>query len=118
MSFDYQIADVFNFEETVYSHHMSPVATKHCLVAGLYLCSFPSNNCKISSVSFLPFAIMQKVKISEFSTVFSEELKRKRQQKSCLLMSFIPSGKIGQYFGQCNNKDNEIAIFFIILSSL
>ena len=40
MSFDYQIADVFNFEETVYSHHMSPVATKHCLVAGLYLCSF------------------------------------------------------------------------------
>uniref|UniRef100_A0A9L0RJW3 ERCC excision repair 8, CSA ubiquitin ligase complex subunit n=1 Tax=Equus caballus TaxID=9796 RepID=A0A9L0RJW3_HORSE len=29
-----QTADVFNFEETVYSHHMSPVATKHCLVAG------------------------------------------------------------------------------------
>lgn len=40
MSFDYQTADVFNFEETVYSHHMSPVATKHCLVAGLYLYSF------------------------------------------------------------------------------
>ncbi|XP_042795664.1 DNA excision repair protein ERCC-8 isoform X2 [Panthera onca] len=29
-----QTADIFNFEETVYSHHMSPVATKHCLVAG------------------------------------------------------------------------------------
>lgn len=28
-----QAADVFNFEETVYSHHMSPAATKHCLVA-------------------------------------------------------------------------------------
>uniref|UniRef100_A0A8D0G861 ERCC excision repair 8, CSA ubiquitin ligase complex subunit n=1 Tax=Sphenodon punctatus TaxID=8508 RepID=A0A8D0G861_SPHPU len=31
-----QPADVFNFEATVYSHHMSPVATKHCLIAGLY----------------------------------------------------------------------------------
>lgn len=40
MSFDYQTADVFNFEETVYSHHMSPVATKHSLVAGLYMYSF------------------------------------------------------------------------------
>lgn len=40
MSFDYQTADIFNFEETVYSHHMSPVATKHCLVAGLYLYFF------------------------------------------------------------------------------
>ncbi|XP_008172702.1 DNA excision repair protein ERCC-8 isoform X4 [Chrysemys picta bellii] len=29
-----QPADVFNFEGTVYSHHMSPVATKHCLIAG------------------------------------------------------------------------------------
>ncbi|NWI90935.1 ERCC8 protein, partial [Pitta sordida] len=28
-----QPADVFNFEGTVYSHHMSPVATKHCLIA-------------------------------------------------------------------------------------
>uniref|UniRef100_A0A8C8ZNX0 ERCC excision repair 8, CSA ubiquitin ligase complex subunit n=1 Tax=Prolemur simus TaxID=1328070 RepID=A0A8C8ZNX0_PROSS len=35
-----QIADVFTFEETVYSHHMSPVATKHCLVAGLYVYSY------------------------------------------------------------------------------
>lgn len=38
--FDSQTADVFNFEETVYSHHMSPVATKHCLVAGLYVYSY------------------------------------------------------------------------------
>uniref|UniRef100_A0A7M4FFW3 ERCC excision repair 8, CSA ubiquitin ligase complex subunit n=1 Tax=Crocodylus porosus TaxID=8502 RepID=A0A7M4FFW3_CROPO len=29
-----QPADVFNFEGTVYSHHMSPIATKHCLIAG------------------------------------------------------------------------------------
>uniref|UniRef100_A0A1D5P390 ERCC excision repair 8, CSA ubiquitin ligase complex subunit n=1 Tax=Gallus gallus TaxID=9031 RepID=A0A1D5P390_CHICK len=29
-----QPADVFQFEGTVYSHHMSPVATKHCLIAG------------------------------------------------------------------------------------
>ncbi|OXB60120.1 hypothetical protein ASZ78_008426, partial [Callipepla squamata] len=28
-----QPADVFQFEGTVYSHHMSPVATKHCLIA-------------------------------------------------------------------------------------
>uniref|UniRef100_A0A8C0XCE2 ERCC excision repair 8, CSA ubiquitin ligase complex subunit n=1 Tax=Castor canadensis TaxID=51338 RepID=A0A8C0XCE2_CASCN len=35
-----QTADVFTFEETVYSHHMSPVSTKHCLVAGSCTCSF------------------------------------------------------------------------------
>ncbi|XP_052526421.1 DNA excision repair protein ERCC-8 isoform X2 [Tympanuchus pallidicinctus] len=29
-----QPADVFQFEGTVYSHHMSPFATKHCLIAG------------------------------------------------------------------------------------
>ena len=84
------------------------IITVWSITVCLYLCSFLSNNCKISSVSFLPFAIMQKVKISEFSAVFSEELKR--QQKSCLLVSFIASGKIGQYFGQCNNNDDEIAI--------
>ncbi|NWZ62211.1 ERCC8 protein, partial [Acrocephalus arundinaceus] len=28
-----QPADIFHFEGTVYSHHMSPVATKHCLIA-------------------------------------------------------------------------------------
>uniref|UniRef100_A0A8C0AY72 Uncharacterized protein n=1 Tax=Buteo japonicus TaxID=224669 RepID=A0A8C0AY72_9AVES len=32
-----QPADVFHFEGTVYSHHMSPVATKHCLIAGMYV---------------------------------------------------------------------------------
>lgn len=50
MSFDYQTADVFNFEETVYSHHMSPVATKHCLVAGLYLYSFASQHIETCSL--------------------------------------------------------------------
>ncbi|XP_006047022.1 DNA excision repair protein ERCC-8 isoform X3 [Bos indicus] len=46
-----QIADVFNFEETVYSHHMSPVATKHCLVAvgtrgpKVQLCDLKSGSC-------------------------------------------------------------------------
>ncbi|XP_048787422.1 DNA excision repair protein ERCC-8 isoform X2 [Lagopus muta] len=29
-----QPADVFQFEGTVYCHHMSPFATKHCLIAG------------------------------------------------------------------------------------
>ncbi|KAM3654837.1 DNA excision repair protein ERCC-8 isoform X3 [Ammospiza nelsoni] len=28
-----QPADIFHFEGTVYSHHMSPIATKHCLIA-------------------------------------------------------------------------------------
>uniref|UniRef100_A0A8C6YL83 ERCC excision repair 8, CSA ubiquitin ligase complex subunit n=1 Tax=Nothoprocta perdicaria TaxID=30464 RepID=A0A8C6YL83_NOTPE len=32
-----QPADVFHFDGTVYSHHMSPVATKHCLIAGMYV---------------------------------------------------------------------------------
>uniref|UniRef100_A0A8C9ULQ1 ERCC excision repair 8, CSA ubiquitin ligase complex subunit n=1 Tax=Spermophilus dauricus TaxID=99837 RepID=A0A8C9ULQ1_SPEDA len=46
-----QTADVFNFEETVYSHHMSPVATKHCLVAvgtrgpKVKLCDLKSGSC-------------------------------------------------------------------------
>ncbi|XP_048953846.1 DNA excision repair protein ERCC-8 isoform X6 [Canis lupus baileyi] len=46
-----QTADVFNFEETVYSHHMSPVATKHCLVAvgtrgpKVQLCDLKSGSC-------------------------------------------------------------------------
>uniref|UniRef100_A0A8C9QC02 DNA excision repair protein ERCC-8 n=1 Tax=Spermophilus dauricus TaxID=99837 RepID=A0A8C9QC02_SPEDA len=49
--FFYQTADVFNFEETVYSHHMSPVATKHCLVAvgtrgpKVKLCDLKSGSC-------------------------------------------------------------------------
>ncbi|KAB1281052.1 DNA excision repair protein ERCC-8 [Camelus dromedarius] len=46
-----ETADVFNFEETVYSHHMSPVATKHCLVAvgtrgpKVQLCDLKSGSC-------------------------------------------------------------------------
>uniref|UniRef100_A0A8B9YZ82 Uncharacterized protein n=1 Tax=Buteo japonicus TaxID=224669 RepID=A0A8B9YZ82_9AVES len=32
-----QPAGVFHFEGTVYSHHISPVATKHCLMAGMYV---------------------------------------------------------------------------------
>ncbi|XP_059031043.1 DNA excision repair protein ERCC-8 isoform X3 [Mustela nigripes] len=46
-----QTADIFNFEETVYSHHMSPVATKHCLVAvgtrgpKVQLCDLKSGSC-------------------------------------------------------------------------
>lgn len=46
-----QPAEVFNFEETVYSHHMSPVATKHCLIAvgtkspKVQLCDLKSGSC-------------------------------------------------------------------------
>ncbi|KAM7165562.1 DNA excision repair protein ERCC-8 isoform 1-T1 [Macrochelys suwanniensis] len=46
-----QPADVFNFEGTVYSHHMSPVATKHCLIAvgtkspKVQLCDLKSGSC-------------------------------------------------------------------------
>ncbi|XP_020639401.1 DNA excision repair protein ERCC-8 isoform X2 [Pogona vitticeps] len=29
-----QSVEVFTFEGTVYSHHMSPIATRHCLIAG------------------------------------------------------------------------------------
>ncbi|XP_066472225.1 DNA excision repair protein ERCC-8 isoform X1 [Tiliqua scincoides] len=46
-----QPAEVFNFEETVYNHHMSPVATKHCLIAvgtkspKVQLCDLKSGSC-------------------------------------------------------------------------
>nr|XP_060617512.1 DNA excision repair protein ERCC-8 [Anolis sagrei ordinatus] len=46
-----QPADVFNFEETVYSHHMSPIATRHCLIAvgtkspKVQLCDLKSGSC-------------------------------------------------------------------------
>ncbi|XP_075382516.1 DNA excision repair protein ERCC-8 isoform X2 [Mycteria americana] len=46
-----QPADVFHFEGTVYSHHMSPVATNHCLIAvgtkspKVQLCDLKSGSC-------------------------------------------------------------------------
>ncbi|KAJ7335935.1 hypothetical protein JRQ81_013876 [Phrynocephalus forsythii] len=46
-----QPADVFNFEGTVYSHHMSPIATKHLLIAvgtrspKVQLCDLKSGSC-------------------------------------------------------------------------
>ncbi|XP_063151690.1 DNA excision repair protein ERCC-8 isoform X2 [Candoia aspera] len=46
-----QPADVFHFDGTVYSHHMSPVATRHCLIAvgtkspKVQLCDFKSGSC-------------------------------------------------------------------------
>ncbi|XP_027647042.1 DNA excision repair protein ERCC-8 isoform X5 [Falco biarmicus] len=46
-----QPADVFHFEGTVYSHHMSPVATNHCLIAvgtkspQVQLCDLKSGSC-------------------------------------------------------------------------
>ncbi|XP_070791969.1 DNA excision repair protein ERCC-8 [Pituophis catenifer annectens] len=46
-----QPADEFHFDETVYSHHMSPVATRHCLIAvgtkssKVQLCDFKSGSC-------------------------------------------------------------------------
>ncbi|XP_005990749.1 DNA excision repair protein ERCC-8 isoform X2 [Latimeria chalumnae] len=44
-------AEVFTFEETVYCHHMSPVATRHCLIAvgtrcpKVQLCDLKSGSC-------------------------------------------------------------------------
>uniref|UniRef100_UPI00398F80E3 DNA excision repair protein ERCC-8 isoform X3 n=1 Tax=Pristiophorus japonicus TaxID=55135 RepID=UPI00398F80E3 len=44
-------AEVFTFEGTVYCHHMSPVATKHCLIAvgtknpKVQLCDLKSGSC-------------------------------------------------------------------------
>ncbi|ETE63550.1 DNA excision repair protein ERCC-8, partial [Ophiophagus hannah] len=44
-------ADEFHFDGTVYSHHMSPVATRHCLIAvgtkssKVQLCDFKSGSC-------------------------------------------------------------------------
>ncbi|NXX96418.1 ERCC8 protein, partial [Centropus bengalensis] len=46
-----QPADVFHFEGNVYCHHMSPVATKHCLIAvgtkspKVQLCDLKSGSC-------------------------------------------------------------------------
>ncbi|XP_026721364.1 DNA excision repair protein ERCC-8 isoform X2 [Athene cunicularia] len=46
-----QPADTFNFEGTVYSHHMSPVATNHTLIAvgtknpDVQLCDLKSGSC-------------------------------------------------------------------------
>ncbi|KAM3847215.1 DNA excision repair protein ERCC-8 isoform 2-T2 [Vipera latastei] len=46
-----QLADVFHFDGTVYSHHTSPVATRHCLIAvgtkssKVQLCDFKSGSC-------------------------------------------------------------------------
>ncbi|XP_026526304.1 DNA excision repair protein ERCC-8 [Notechis scutatus] len=46
-----QPADEFYFDGTVYSHHMSPVATRHCLIAvgtkssKVQLCDFKSGSC-------------------------------------------------------------------------
>ncbi|XP_028928142.1 DNA excision repair protein ERCC-8 isoform X2 [Ornithorhynchus anatinus] len=46
-----QPADEFHFEGTVYSHHMSPIATKHCLIAvgtkspKVQLCDLKSGSC-------------------------------------------------------------------------
>uniref|UniRef100_A0A8C6XPS4 DNA excision repair protein ERCC-8 n=1 Tax=Naja naja TaxID=35670 RepID=A0A8C6XPS4_NAJNA len=46
-----QPADEFHFDGTVYSHHMSPVATRHCLIAvgtkssKVQLCDFKSGSC-------------------------------------------------------------------------
>ncbi|XP_013911066.1 PREDICTED: DNA excision repair protein ERCC-8 isoform X4 [Thamnophis sirtalis] len=46
-----QPADEFHFDGTVYSHHMSPVATRHCLIAvgtkssKIQLCDFKSGSC-------------------------------------------------------------------------
>lgn len=33
-----QPAEVFEFEGNVYSHHLSAIARKHSLIAGIYLC--------------------------------------------------------------------------------
>lgn len=42
LSFPYvvthQPAEVFEFEGNVYSHHLSPIARKHSLIAGLCVC--------------------------------------------------------------------------------
>ncbi|XP_069098781.1 DNA excision repair protein ERCC-8 [Pleurodeles waltl] len=46
-----QPADVFHFDGTVYCHHMSPIATKHCLIAvgskspKVQLCDMKSGSC-------------------------------------------------------------------------
>ncbi|XP_020639400.1 DNA excision repair protein ERCC-8 isoform X1 [Pogona vitticeps] len=46
-----QSVEVFTFEGTVYSHHMSPIATRHCLIAvgtrnpKVQLCDLKSGSC-------------------------------------------------------------------------
>lgn len=34
----FQLAEVFEFEGNVYSHHLSPIAKKHTLIAGVCVC--------------------------------------------------------------------------------
>ncbi|OXB72699.1 UNVERIFIED_CONTAM: hypothetical protein H355_003631 [Colinus virginianus] len=52
-----QPADAFQFEGTVYSHHMSPVATKHCLIAeydASFLMLFLGHRQEVLAVSWSP----------------------------------------------------------------
>ncbi|XP_028639711.1 DNA excision repair protein ERCC-8 isoform X2 [Grammomys surdaster] len=113
-----QAADVFNFEETVYSHHMSPAATKHCLVAvgtrgpKVQLCDLKSGSCshilqghrqEILAVSWSPRYDYILATASADSRV---KLWDVRRASGCLLTLDQHNGKKSQAVESANTAHN------------
>ncbi|XP_022265444.1 DNA excision repair protein ERCC-8 isoform X2 [Canis lupus familiaris] len=113
-----QTADVFNFEETVYSHHMSPVATKHCLVAvgtrgpKVQLCDLKSGSCshilqghrqEILAVSWSPRCEYVLATASADSRV---KLWDVRRASGCLITLDQHNGKKSQAVESANTAHN------------
>ncbi|XP_029324335.1 DNA excision repair protein ERCC-8 isoform X2 [Mus caroli] len=113
-----QAADVFNFEETVYSHHMSPAATKHCLVAvgtrgpKVQLCDLKSGSCshilqghrqEILAVSWSPRHDYILATASADSRV---KLWDVRRASGCLLTLDQHNGKKSQAVESANTAHN------------
>ncbi|XP_061474727.1 DNA excision repair protein ERCC-8 isoform X2 [Rhineura floridana] len=107
-----QTADVFNFEETVYSHHMSPVATKHCLIAvgtkspKVQLCDLKSGSCshilqghrqEILAVSWSP---RHEYILATASADSRVKLWDVRRASACLISLDQHNGKKSEVFGE------------------
>nr|XP_033796589.1 DNA excision repair protein ERCC-8-like [Geotrypetes seraphini]XP_033796598.1 DNA excision repair protein ERCC-8-like [Geotrypetes seraphini] len=109
-----QPADVFHFEGTVYSHHMSPVATKHCLIAvgskshKVQLCDLKSGSCshilqghrgEVLAVSWSP---RQEYILATASADSRVKLWDVRRASSCLIT-------LDQHNGEKSKISSEIA---------
>nr|XP_033793502.1 DNA excision repair protein ERCC-8-like [Geotrypetes seraphini]XP_033793508.1 DNA excision repair protein ERCC-8-like [Geotrypetes seraphini]XP_033793515.1 DNA excision repair protein ERCC-8-like [Geotrypetes seraphini]XP_033793520.1 DNA excision repair protein ERCC-8-like [Geotrypetes seraphini]XP_033793526.1 DNA excision repair protein ERCC-8-like [Geotrypetes seraphini] len=109
-----QPADVFHFEGTVYSHHMSPVATKHCLIAvgskshKVQLCDLKSGSCshilqghrgEVLAVSWSP---RQEYILATASADSRVKLWDVRRASSCLIT-------LDQHNGEKSKTSSEIA---------
>ncbi|XP_055457932.1 DNA excision repair protein ERCC-8 isoform X2 [Psammomys obesus] len=113
-----QAVDVFHFEETVYSHHMSPAATKHCLIAvgtrgpKVQLCDLKSGSCshilqghrqEILAVSWSPRYDYVLATASADSRV---KLWDVRRASGCLLTLDQHNGKKSQAVESANTAHN------------